>query len=80
MSHDARHQVGASACSVLVSSLVLRRPAYGRVPRHQAKVAILVQRHQDQEGGKTEVIVEPKTASPPELFAGEDHFCQDSLY
>ena len=27
-----------------------------------------------------EVIVEPKTASPPELFAGEDHFCQDSLY
>ena len=29
---------------------------------------------------KTEVIMEPKTASPPELFAGEDRFCQDSLY
>ena len=50
------------------------------VPRHQAKVAISVQRDQDQEDGKTEVIVEPKTASPPEPFAGEDHFCQDKLY
>ena len=29
---------------------------------------------------KTEVIVEPKTASPPELCVGEDRFCQDSLY
>ena len=29
---------------------------------------------------KTEVIVEPKTASPPEPFTGEDRFCQDSLY
>ena len=47
---------------------------------HQAKVAILVQRDQDQEDGKMEVMMEPKTASPPELFAGEDHFCQDSLY
>ena len=45
-----------------------------RVPMHQAKVAILVQRDQDQEDGRTEVIVEPKTASPPERFAGEDRF------
>ena len=29
---------------------------------------------------KTEVIMEPKTASPPELCAGEDYFCQDSSY
>ena len=42
------------------------------------KVAISVQRDQDHEGCKTEVIVEPKTASPPELCAGEDYFCQDS--
>ena len=48
------------------------------VPRHQAKVAISVQQDQDQEDCKTEVIVEPKTASPPELCAGEDYFCQDS--
>ena len=42
------------------------------VPRHQAKVAISVQRDQDQEDCKTEVIEEPKTASAPELCAGED--------
>ena len=29
---------------------------------------------------RTEVTVEPKTASSPEPFACEDHFCQDSLY
>ena len=51
-----------------------------RVPRHQAKVSTSVQRDQDQQDGKTEVIVEPKTASPPEPLAGEDCFCQDSLY
>ena len=48
------------------------------VPRHQAKVAISVQRDQDQEDYETEVIVEPKTVSSPELCAGEDYFCQDS--
>ena len=50
------------------------------VPRHHAKVAILVQQDQDQEDGKTEVIMEPKTASPPEPLAGEDYFCKDKLY
>ena len=50
------------------------------VPRHQAKVAISVQQDQDQEDCKMEVIVEPKMASPPELCAGEDYFCQDSWY
>ena len=50
------------------------------VRRRQAKVAISVQQDQDQEDGKTEVIMEPKTASPPEPLAGEDYFCQDSLY
>ena len=48
------------------------------VPRHQAKVAISVQQDQDQEDCKMEVIVEPKTAPPAELCAGEDYFCQDS--
>ena len=50
------------------------------VPGDQAKVAISVQRDQDQKDDKTEVIVEPRTASPPEPFAGEDRFCQDKLY
>ena len=43
------------------------------VPRHQAKVSISVQQYQDQQDGRTEVTVEPKTASPPEPLAGEDH-------
>ena len=47
---------------------------------HQAKVAMSVQQDQDQKDGKTEVIMEPKTASPPEPLVGEDHFCQDGLY
>ena len=42
------------------------------VPRHQAKVAISVQQDQEQEDYKMEVIMEPKTAPPPELCAGED--------
>ena len=50
------------------------------VPRHQANVAISVQRDQDHEDYKTEVTVEPKTASPPEPLAVEDYFCQDKLY
>ena len=43
------------------------------VPRHQAKVSISVQQDQDQQDSKTEVTVEPKTASPPEPLAGKDH-------
>ena len=46
----------------------------------QAKVFISVQRDQDQQDGKTEVTMEPKTASSPEPFAGEDRFYQDKLY
>ena len=34
----------------------------------------------DYQDDRTEVIVEPNAASPPEPFAGEDYFCQDSLY
>ena len=45
---------------------------------HQEKVAILVQRDQDQEDYEMEVTVEPKTASSPKLSVGEDYFCQDS--
>ena len=42
-------------------------------PRHRAKVTIPVQQDQDQQSGRTEVIVEPKTASSPVLLAAEDH-------
>ena len=43
------------------------------VPRHQAKVSISVQRDQDQQDGRTEVTVEPKTASSPVPLVAEDH-------
>ena len=43
------------------------------VPRYQAKVSILVQRDQDSQSGRTEVTVEPKTASSPVLLAAKDH-------
>ena len=42
-------------------------------PRHQARVTIPVQRDQGQQSGRTEVTVEPKTASPLVPLAGEDH-------
>ena len=48
------------------------------VSRHQAKVAISVQQDQDREDYETEVTMEPKSASSPELCAGEDYFCQGS--
>ena len=44
-----------------------------RVPRHQEKVAISVQRDQAQQSGGMEVTVEPKTASPLGPLSGEDH-------
>ena len=44
------------------------------MPRHQAKVAILVQRDQDQEDRKAEVIVEPKTASPQSFSQAKTAF------
>ena len=75
---DQRRQAGASRA---VSSFPLWCKGGKRsrgVPRHQAKVAISVQRDQDQEDYEMEVTVEPKTASSPELCAGEDYFCQDS--
>ena len=75
MSHDERHQAGASARSVSISSLVLRRPVQAKSTEASGKGCYI-----GATDGKTEVIMEPKMASPPELFAGEDRLCQDSLY
>ena len=63
-----------------VSSFPLWCKGSKRRREYQAKASILVQQDQDQEDCKTEVIVEPKTASPPELCAGKDYFCQDNWY
>ena len=82
VSHDDRDQVGARQAPARAASLFPLWCKGGKhrrgVPRHQAKVSISVQRDQDQKDGKTEVIVEPKTASSPVPLAVEDH--QDSLY
>ncbi len=78
-SHDDRgRQAGASPRSVLLSSLVQRGQAQPRSTEASGKGAISVQRDQDHEDYKMEVIVEPETASSPELCAGEDYFCQGS--
>ena len=51
-----------------------------RRQEYQAKATISAQQYQDRHDGKTEVTMEPKTASAPEPFADEDHFCQDNFY
>ena len=84
MSHDDRDQAGARRPPVHAVSLLPLWCQGGKhrrgVPRHQAKVSILVQQDQDQKDDRTEVTMEPKAASPPEPFVGEDRFCQDKLY
>ena len=84
VSHDDRDQVGARRAPARAASLFPLWCQGGKrrrgVPRHQAKDSISVQRDQDQQDGKTEVTMDPKAASPPKPFAGEDCFCQDSLY
>ena len=63
----------APACAVSSFPLWCKGGKRGRgVPRHQAKVSISVQRDQDQQNGRMEVIVEPRSASPSEPLAAED--------
>ena len=61
----------APACAVSLFPLQCKGGKHR--PRHRAKVTILVQRDQDQQSGKKEVTVEPKTASSPVLLGAEDH-------
>ena len=63
-SHDDRNQAGASACNVLVSSLVLWRPAQAKSTEASCKGCYIGATRPRPEDGKAEVIVEPKTASP----------------
>ena len=80
-SHDDQGQASARRAPACAGSLFPLWCKGGKHrPRHQAKVTVLVQKYQDQQDGRMEVIVEPKTASPSELSAGEDYFCQDSWY
>ena len=72
VSHDDRHQAGARRAPARAASLFPLWCKGGkrrrRLLRPQTKVAISVQQDQDQEDRKMEVIVEPKTASPPEAL------------
>ena len=67
-----------------MTTIARRAPAYAdslfplwckgsrRRQEYQAKATILVQQDQDQQNGRMEVIVEPKSASLLESLAGED--------
>ena len=68
-SHDDQGQAGAGPRRVLVSPLVQRGK---RRQGYQAKATISVQQDQDQQDGRTEVIVEPKPTSSSGPLAGED--------
>ena len=73
-SHDDRDQAGARRAPACVVSLFpLRSKGNKHSPRHRSKVTIPVQRDQDQQSGRTEVTMEPETASSPVLLAAEDH-------
>ena len=73
-------QAGTDARNVLVSSSVLRRQAQARSTEASGKgfhIGATRPRLEGRQGGghrgaQDDVAIE--------LFAGEDHFCQDSLY
>ena len=75
-SHDDRDKAGARrglACAVSLFPLWCKGGKHRRgVPMYQAKVAIPMQRDQDQRRGRMEVTVEPKTASSLVPLAAED--------
>ena len=68
-----RDQAGARwapACAVSLFPLWCKGGKHR--PRHQAKVTVSVQQDQDQQNGRMEAIVEPRTMSSSEPLAAED--------
>ena len=64
MSHDDQGQAGARRAQSAGFLFGAKEASHMRgVPRNQPKVSILVQQDQDRQDGRTEVIVEPTTAS-----------------
>ena len=73
-------QAGASLCSVLISSFGAKGESTG-VEYRGIKQRFPYQCNKTMtRDDKTEVTMEPKAASPPEPFTGEDCFWQDKLY
>ena len=69
MSHDDQGQAGAMRVQSTGFLFGAKEASHKhRVPRNQPKVSILVQREQDRQDGRTEVIDEPTTASRLETF------------
>ena len=63
----------APACAVSLFPLWCKGGKHMRgVPRHEANVTISVQQDQDQQSGRMEVTMEPRTASSPVPLAAED--------
>ena len=63
----------APACAVSLFPLWCKGGKHRHgVPRHQAKVTIPVQRDQDEQSGRMEVTMEPKTASSLVPLIAED--------
>ena len=72
-SHDNQGQVGVRWVPACAESLFpLWCKGDKRMREYQAKATISVQQDQDQQDGRTEVIVEPKPASSSGSLAGED--------
>ena len=72
-SHDDQGQAGARRAPAYAESLFpLWCKGGKRRQEYQAKAAISMQQDQDHQDGRTEVIVEPKPASPLEPLASED--------
>ena len=72
-SHDDPSQAGARRAPAYAVSLFPLWCKGGKHRQgHQAKVNISGQRGQDQQSGRMEVTVEPKTASSPVPLAAED--------
>ena len=79
-SHADQGQAGANACSVLVSPLVLRGQTQARSTEASSKgchIGATRSRPGGRQGGGHRGAQDCVTL---ELFAGEDRFCQDSLY
>ena len=72
MTQDMTTKGARRAPARAVSSFPLWCKGSKRRREHQAKASISVQQDQDHQNDRTEVIVEPKPASPPEPLAGED--------
>ena len=80
VSHDDRDQAGASAHSVLISSLVLREQAQVRSTEVSGKGFLIGATRPKPAGQQDGGHHGAQGGVTTRAFAGEDCFCQDKLY